>query len=54
MRCRRVEEQIYDSKGDPNRVWMPREWLREDADVQVLVEALKKGAELTSLQVDYR
>lgn len=40
--------------GDPNRVWMPREWLREDADVQVLVEALKKGAELTSLQVDYR
>lgn len=40
--------------GDSDRVWMPAEWLREDAEVRVLVEGLKDGASLEKLVVDWR
>ncbi len=40
--------------GDSDRVWMPAEWLREDAEVRVLVEGLKDGAFLEKLMVDWR
>ena len=40
--------------GDSQRVWMPREWLRQDAEVCLLAEGLKDGAALEALSVDWR
>ena len=40
--------------GDSQRVWMPREWLQQDAEVCLLAEGLKDGAALEALFVDWR
>lgn len=40
--------------GDWDRVWMPREWLKQDSEVTLLVEALRDGAHLDEIQIDWR
>lgn len=40
--------------GDWHRVWMPREWLRQDSEVLLLVEGLRDGASLDEIAIDWR
>ena len=40
--------------GDWNRVWMPKEWLRQDSEVLLLVEGLRDGASLDEILIDWR
>jgi len=40
--------------GDEERVWMPREWLKEDDCVLLLAQALQEEATLESIQIDER
>ena len=40
--------------GDDARVWLPREWLREDPEVLLLVEGMADNAVLNRITIDQR
>ena len=40
--------------GDPDRVWLPREWLRKDQQVMLIVEGITEDAELNCITIDKR
>ena len=40
--------------GDALRVWLPKEWLRQDTEIRLLVEGLSDAGELNALWLDQR